>query len=122
MKNLLVRWLPAVLMMTLIFAFSSIPSTAMPNFNWADLLVKKGGHMLGYALLAVALWWALRSAARRRELAWLLAALYAVSDEFHQYFVPGRHASPVDVLIDAFGAAVGLMVVAWILRRKNDPR
>ena len=48
------RWLPAVLMMAAIFGFSSIPSSEMPRFGLLDLLVKKGGHALGYALLALA--------------------------------------------------------------------
>ena len=45
------RWLPAILMMSAIFAFSSIPSNEMPSFDWADMLLKKGGHMTGYGLL-----------------------------------------------------------------------
>jgi VanZ family protein len=40
----------------------------------------------------------------------VLAVLYAVSDEVHQTFVAGRHGSPRDVLIDAVGAALGLLV------------
>ena len=47
------RWGPALLMMAVIFAFSSTPSNKLPNFNWADLIVKKGGHALGYGLLAL---------------------------------------------------------------------
>lgn len=97
-------------MMAAIFAFSSIPSKSMPHFSWADFLVKKGGHMAGYALLALSFRHALNG--RKRStwlLAWALAVLYALSDEFHQFFVPGRNASLVDVGIDALGAAVGLL-------------
>jgi len=36
----------------------------------------------------------------------LFSVLYAATDECHQSFVGGRHGSPVDVLVDAFGAAV----------------
>jgi len=42
--------------------------------------------------------------------------MYAVSDDFHQSFVPSRTASAWDVLVDACGAATGLALI-WSLRR-----
>jgi VanZ family protein len=36
---------------------------------------------------------------------------YAATDELHQYFVRGRHASPVDVAIDAVGVAAGMLLL-----------
>jgi hypothetical protein len=111
------RWLPAVLMMAAIFGFSSIPSSEMPRFGLLDLLVKKGGHALGYALLALAflhwrrpLWDAGAPPLKILILAWVLAVAYSSTDEFHQSFVPGRTPSPIDVLIDASGAFWGLLI------------
>jgi hypothetical protein len=83
------RWLPAILMMAAIFLFSSIPSTEMPSFGFWDLLVKKGGHATGYGLLALSFWFALKWDRRWIWLAFVLTALYAGSDEFHQSFVLG---------------------------------
>ncbi len=116
------RWLPALLMMAAIFAFSSIPSNAMPRFGWMDLLVKKGGHALGYALLALAYRHGLgeKGGGRAGWLAWGLAAVYAASDEFHQSFVPGRNAALEDVLVDAAGA--GLAMAVWNYRSKVKSR
>jgi VanZ family protein len=115
------RWLPAILIMGTLYVFSSIPSYEMPSFTWADTLVKKGGHMLGYGLLALAYMWGLlveRSDPKGSAVAaWLLALLYACSDEFHQIFVAGRHASLLDVGIDAIGAAIALAVWAWFRKR-----
>lgn len=112
------RWLPAVLLMTTIFVFSSIPSQAMPSFDVLDFLVKKGGHMLGYGLLALAF---LRWFPGRYWLAIGLAALYGCSDEFHQSFVPGRGASIWDVLLfDAPGAGLALLIHFW--RTRKDGR
>jgi VanZ family protein len=115
MKNdkSILRWLPAIAGMAVIFGFSSIPSREMPNFGLWDLIVKKGAHMLGYGLLALAYWNGLRFNKRSWWLALLLAVLYAVTDEFHQSFVPGRHPSWVDALIiDGGGAALMLFAVS----------
>ena len=49
--------------------------------------------------------------------AWSIAALYAVSDEIHQYFVPGRVCTLMDMGIDAIGAAAGVAIVYMIIRR-----
>ena len=75
--------------------------------------------MVGYGSLAISFWFAMRNTKRRGLFAWLLAILYAVSDEYHQYFVPGRQASVWDVLIyDNLGAAIG-MLIATIISKVN---
>jgi VanZ family protein len=50
-------------------------------------------------------------------LAWLAAAIFAVTDEFHQSFVPSRTASPVDVMIDSCGAMIGLIICLMFAAR-----
>jgi VanZ family protein len=102
--------------MAIIFGFSSIPSAEMPEFGLWDFSIKKLGHALGYGLLAASVRHALGE--RRPWLAWLLAALYAATDEFHQSFVPGRHPSIVDVLaFDNAGALTGVWVYGAVVRR-----
>lgn len=103
------RWLPSLALMAVIFGFSSIQSAEMPRFGAFDFSVKKLGHALGYGLLATAY---LRGMGGKRPwLAWLMAVAYAATDEFHQSFVPGRNASPWDVLIfDNLGALAGLLI------------
>ena len=49
----------------------------------------------------------------------LLCFLYACSDEFHQYFVDGRYASFLDVLIDTFGAIISIIIYRLIVYKKN---
>jgi hypothetical protein len=103
------RWLPALLMMAAIFAFSSRTSSELPNFGGWDYLFKKSAHGIGYGLLALSYLHALPN--RNYKLAWLLAVLYSATDEFHQSFVPGRRASVVDVLVfDNLGAMIALFI------------
>ena len=105
-------------MMAAIFGFSSIPSEEMPTFGLFDFSVKKGGHALGYGLLALAFWRGLRwgkldsmKSVQIMWIAWAMAVMYSATDEFHQSFVLGRHAAVTDVMIDATGAALMLFLV-----------
>jgi len=43
-------------------------------------------------------------------MAWVLSALYAASDEFHQTFVPGRAGRLLDVVVDWLGAGLALLL------------
>ena len=99
-------------MMGLIFLASSTPGHDLPNFGVLDLVAKKGGHFVGYALLGLAYLHALApgGVARPRAavVAVLLAAAYGATDEFHQAFTPGRGPSITDVVIDTIGAGVGV--------------
>ena len=102
--------------MMIIFIFSAQPSNELPNFDWSDTMIKKGGHVIGYAMLALSYWYAFRMQEDKRWLAWLLAVLYALTDEWHQSFVPGRHSSIWDVLtFDNFGAMISL----WMISRRT---
>jgi VanZ family protein len=116
----LYNWIPALLVMSVIFWFSSQPSSNLPNFDWADTVIKKGGHMLGYALLAWAYWRALHFQPNTSGLAWLLAILYAITDEYHQSFVTGRFPSATDVFVfDNLGALLSLWITNINLKQKR---
>jgi len=99
------RWLPVLVWAAVIFAFSSIPSLGTGLGTW-DLVLRKLAHVTEYAILGALLLRALE----RPLPAFAVGVLYAASDEVHQHFVSGRHASPVDVAIDAAGIAIGLAV------------
>jgi VanZ family protein len=123
MKIYLSRWLPALALMLVIFWFSAQPASELPTFDWAESAVKKGGHMIGYGLLAFAYWRALDFKAETRWFAWALAVLYAVIDEIHQAFVPGRNPSIWDVVVfDNLGALIALWLVQYFRRAKRPAR
>jgi VanZ family protein len=120
---MLLRWLPAILLMAAIFFLSAQPASRLPIFGEYDLLIKKIGHATGYALLGLAYYFALPPRIRvgyRWMLALLMAVLFALSDEFHQSFVEGRNSSLLDVLIDTTGAAFALALAAFYSSNSNS--
>ncbi len=96
-------WAPVVLWAAVIFAFSSVPDLGTGLGTW-DLVLRKLAHAAEFAVLGALLLRALRD-----ELpALAIGIAYAVTDELHQHFVPGRVGSPLDVAIDSAGVAVGI--------------
>ena len=86
------------------------------NIAYAGKLIRKSAHFIAYLILGF-----LVSHAMKREaytaIAWkrggaslLFCVVYAISDEFHQLFVPGRGPLLKDVLIDGSGAAIGIIL------------
>jgi VanZ family protein len=92
--------------MALIFFVSDQPKAVIPTFDSLDLLVKKGGHVLAYAILALLL----RRTGLSPLVTVLVAVAYAASDEYHQTFVPGRTGRALDVVIDSVGIILGVLV------------
>lgn len=121
-KAQILNWVPALVVMGVIFWFSAQSGEELPVFSWADKIVKKSGHMIGYALLAFWYWYALGWQSNRRWLAWLLAVLYAMTDEYHQSFVPFRSPSVWDVLVfDNFGALISLWLTNRYMQKQKRP-
>ena len=109
-------WLPVVLWAAVIFGLSSIPSLHSGLGTW-DLVLRQVAHMTEFAILGVLLLRALG----RETVALMAGVAYAVTDEVHQHFVEGRYASPIDVLIDAAGVAIGVYLVGRLLRTRLVP-
>jgi len=104
------------------------PNLAPETFELIHVAIRKTAHLTEYAILAALLFRALLATSGNRPpatrwrvalLAWLLAAAFATSDEFHQTFVDSRGPSASDVLIDATGAAVGLALVVAASRARR---
>jgi VanZ family protein len=111
-------WAPPLVVMAVIFGLSAQPDLNS-GLGTIDLVGRKFVHAGEYALLCFLWWRALRT--RMAESPALAAAFaicvaYSATDEFHQTFVHGRHGTPVDVGIDAIGAATAAIL---ILRRER---
>jgi VanZ family protein len=102
------------------------PRISEATIDEVHLLVRKTAHFTEYAALALlaarAFQTSLRpSLSRRWWLAsFLLVAVVALSDEYHQSFVPSRTASVYDSLLDMTGGATALACAAlWLSRRRK---
>ena len=106
-------WWPTVVWAAVIFGFSSKPTLITSHIYWQDFVVKKIAHLFVYAVLAVLLYRSLKHTTKLNKTYLLLftitiTTLYALSDEFHQSFTPGREPRLRDVAIDVVGAITGL--------------
>ena len=100
------------------FLFPSITPDTLDSLHF---LFRKLGHFTEYAVLAF-LWHRALAGTRRRLLAaFLISALYAISDEWHQSFVPNRTASAVDVMVDTTGAAVMMALLSLKTKMRGQP-
>jgi VanZ family protein len=107
----------------LIFAVSAIPNITLPSLGltFEDKIL----HFIEYSIFSFFLFLAFFTSRREslREKAFLLSSLigiaYALSDEIHQKFVPGRHCDVFDFSADCLGIVVIQMAVWFYLRRKR---
>ncbi|MEA3507261.1 MAG: VanZ family protein [Elusimicrobiota bacterium] len=101
------KLLPPLVWAGLIFYLSSIPSLKSPFGIW-DFYLRKAAHITEYLILCLLIMPNFSVKGRRgRITALLLTAAYAVTDEYHQKFVPGRHMNIYDIYIDWIGGLLG---------------
>jgi len=136
------RWLPALVWAAAIWTMSTgwfggdqtasiilpVLAALFPGASPAELRaihqgVRKLAHFTEYLVLSALLYRALRTDHRwnfrAAGLAFTIAGVYALSDEFHQWFVPGRTAAATDCLIDVSGAAAAQ---GFLAARAHAPR
>ena len=75
-----------------------------------DHAVRKSAHFTEYMILGI-LWVAVLGTHKKGK-SWLLGTCYAVTDELHQYFIPGRSCQISDMMLDSAGVAAGVFVAA----------
>ncbi|MGP4073237.1 VanZ family protein [Piscibacillus sp. B03] len=129
----ILSWIFVVLWMMLIFYLSHQPAKSSQKLSSSvtDAVfgrhkgtkmsqlhhyIRKGAHFFVYFVLGVLIMIALLvsgwSDLNAVGITFVVCSIYAMSDEFHQRFVPGRGAQVSDVLIDVAGASLGILLVA----------
>jgi VanZ family protein len=102
--------------MSIIFYFSTRSTTGFGGTNETRrFLILKSFHLIEYAFLAFLLSFAIL----KKKLVIIIAYLYAISDEIHQSFTPGRTPRFQDTLIDLIGILIGLFIFNKIFSFKK---
>lgn len=108
----------SLLWMAVIFTLSSIPDLRSDLPNVWDLIFRKIAHATEFGILTF-LYTKSFAPSRRSHilLVAFLSILYAVTDEIHQSFVPGRVGAWTDVLIDTSGVGIFFLLTLWKKKR-----
>lgn len=131
----IVKWLLVAIFMLFIFYMSSREgdkstgdSSAVINFiklylgidldmisnGNASFIVRKTAHATEYMILFLLIYMAVKeyeNFERKILLSLIITICYAISDEIHQYFVPGRDMRIFDVMVDSTGALIGVILL-----------
>jgi VanZ family protein len=113
MKNFFYYWLPVYVYASLIFYFSSLPKIPEPIIEIIPQTLIL--HIIEYAILSILLFRAFTKSNNTNMrnnavlLAIMIATLYGITDEIHQYFVPGRISSYLDIIANCIGSTVILI-------------
>lgn len=109
-------WLPTLVWLVVIFLFSNHPTISTSVVNWQDFIIKKAAHFIEYFILSFLVFRSLNRTTRLAKskiviVSLLFSILYALTDEYHQSFIPGRDPHIRDVFIDTFGAATAQILI-----------
>lgn len=123
-----VSWILVALCMAIIFAFSAQSGDASQTVSddFTTFLglplsvvsfIRKTAHFFEFAGLAVLIYNALyqSSGSAKPLISFILTAVYAATDEFHQLFVEGRACRVFDLFVDSCGAATGIAALTLLI-------
>ena len=109
---------PPLLWASFIFYLSSIPSLRSPFGIW-DLYLRKAAHVFVYFVLTLLIAPNFRPGRRQRVYSFLIAGVYAVGDEYHQSFVPGRVMCFYDMVLNWIGCASAYFLLIFLNRNSR---
>ena len=113
-RTVVIYWVITLGYMVTIFCLSSLQNLNLPRLpENSDKVL----HTLAYILLAFLFYRTFKRSGIRKYvfiLAFLSASIYGISDEIHQYYVPGRDAAIGDLFADFFGALVGCLGASFM--------
>jgi VanZ family protein len=108
-----------------------LPQASAQTIGFCILLSRKAAHLTEYAVMSALLYMVLRPGAtpdsQDTSINLLLSArilgllaVYAMTDEFHQTFIPNRYGCALDVVIDVCGGCLGLFLL-WMWQKRRTP-
>ena len=119
-------YVPLVIYWIFLFIATSLPATHVPSFAVGDK-IKHFGAFFGLSiLLSLTLIYQNKVLLFKKYFvvsALAISSIYGLVDEIHQSFIPGRNSEFLDWLADSLGAAAGVFIIFYLLKRfKYFPR
>lgn len=126
LKRRLFYWFPTLVWAGIIYSFSSLTTPSTSRIFWQDFLVKKSAHVAVYMVLTGLMYRSLKNTTNLTGNYLLLTTLclvilYAISDEFHQSFTPGREPTLRDAIIDSVSSFVALKIIPKFDKHFSSP-
>lgn len=139
MKNKKLNLILVIIWMIIIFIMSSFNSTEssnqsnfivdiianifhITNINTLSIIIRKLAHYTEYLILGILVINLNNNKSKSIYLSIIICLLYAISDEFHQSFVPGRSCQILDIAIDFLGSLTGIFIYKLINKKITSHR
>jgi hypothetical protein len=139
-KKLFFWWGPVGFWALIIFLFSCLPTVSTSEIIWWDFLIKKTAHIIEYGVFYFLVLRALNKLEIKFSLkpfkfkifgslkkifvfaSFFACFLYALSDEYHQGFTPGRHPALRDIGFDSIGMVLSYLAIKKFLKGRHGKR
>lgn len=138
-KKNIVSYIITIFWMILIFTMSSFDATKssnqsnfivniishilnINNISLLSIIIRKLAHFTEYLILGILISNTINKTHKKYLLALIICFLYAVSDEIHQIYVPGRSCQITDMIIDTTGSLTGIFLYKLIIKIKRSSK
>ena len=95
----------------------------MIELDIAQFIIRKAAHLSAFCILAILIFMSFYDDIKKINIvafkSMVFTFLYACTDEFHQFFIPGRSSEFRDVIIDSTGGFIGIIIVCTIIKLAN---
>lgn len=109
----IIRFIPAIIWMGIIFYFSSRQTSGIGGDSyWLRFLILKSFHIIEYCLLFLFVAFGFKF--KLNLISIIISYLYGCTDEFHQTFIPGRTGRFRDTFFDLSGILIGFLLIKLI--------
>jgi len=90
------------------------------NVDLLSLIIRKTAHFTEYFILGILVHNMIHNYNKKTYLSIIICIIYAICDEIHQLFVPGRSGQMLDVLIDVLGSLLGIYILIFIKNKHKS--
>ncbi len=113
-------YVPLIIYWILLFTATSLPAAHVPSFDVSDKIKHFSAFFGLSVLLSLTLLYQSKVQLFKNyflAVALIISSLYGLLDEVHQSFVPGRNSEFLDWVADSLGAAAGVLIVYYLLKK-----